>query len=339
MNKNIINALLLCLIINQIGFAGNRRLKEWKTPKDQQPTNSSQEKEESPKKPLGENEVPQTQSSRDPNDNSPLKPWEIPLDEQPTNNKNDSNTIYHIPRSIIDWVKDKFGFGKEENPERYLQFVVVKNPLDPSNPKGEGTNVEAVMQRGKEKIPRIDYNLSARKVPLHYTVPKHYNEGESYWTGQKWEHYFRKFPEHTMKRLLEIANKVTENEADYKKIANKYHKKGYNQRVSQEENINKQKFRKEGAQNALYGIGVIAATSYGIYRLINWLRGDLHALKKNIQHAQQAIAKSVAIIEKKDFKSQSDQILYTDIYNSKTTLNRILESIRAEEIRRKTAKK
>lgn len=234
------------------------------------------------------------------------------------NNNTDLSAQPHMLSVIFDWAKDKFGFGKEENPQiKELDGVWVKDPI-PEHPKIQLSTHIAIPKNGN--IYHVGFHQVSDGGGFDHSIPKEKNTDFE-------------------RKMYPIRDKVIANAPDYVKIAKDYYKKGYDDREHQEDNINKQKFRKEGVQNALYGIAAIGATSYGIYRLINWLQGDLHALKKNIQHAQQAIAKSIYIIEKKGFKSESDEILYTDIYNSQITLKNISDSILKEEIRRKTAKK
>jgi hypothetical protein len=94
---------------------------------------------------------------------------------------------------------------------------------------------------------------------------------------------------------------------------------------------------KKGLTHAGYGLGAAAAVGavgYGLYSLYNWYRGDLHALEQHVKVAETAIDKAIKIVEKES-KVAGNEILITDIYNTKTTLNKIHASVVKEQARRK----
>lgn len=83
---------------------------------------------------------------------------------------------------------------------------------------------------------------------------------------------------------------------------------------------------------ALIGAGA-AAAGYGLYRLYNWYRGDLHALAKHVKTAIAAIEKGITIAQKKGVIG-NDQILVS-LYSAQQTLNTIDGAVKKEQERRK----
>lgn len=204
----------------------------------------------------------------------------------------------------VNWLKDTFGFGQEQ-PLRMRELKSIQVPVLPIKRKdgkdalyhkGIQFGLDSSMHSELRGDGKMRYEFTENYSPHRevYVGNKYTSKGPINFMGARYG-YDKSNPKYTVQLKQYEANAKT-----FEKVLpwlEKAYAEGQNSLNLAD--VNKQRYRYEGARSTLIAGGVVAglaATIYGIYRAYNWYKGPLNRARNDIISAKSRVKNALNII-------------------------------------------